>query len=572
MIYNTSPLPLFTNTTQLDRFKALFNDRVGSTFLRRLNVGNVIMTRYNGKLRYVPEMLDNSLKTRVLSVNLGTQFQKDHEIGKEKHTFQMELEGNNCVFKDVEFFHNTGFGIPIELEGIVMAEYFPEVSHLNILFDFDSNAELFSKQFGGSKHENTGFKFAALLIKILEVLVAIKKIEDFKVRDWKNESKREENLKMMKEKSTKLLKSKIEQLKIQITQRESKLTQYASSIVNENRLLFEDRLSLDSLSQGESSIVEKLIAELDAIAANVYVKAVAYSENMFEFITNYLPIYHGDVIYAGDEYLVQVNMDTAVVAISSTSGKGYRGHWTTNDPHPHVNGSDGKPCLGSIGQTLADMVSKHELYVITVLMTEYLKAVNTDDAAGRRISESGRKKLTKEEHDKLMAYENEPIYAIEEAEKEVEIVKAKPKKASKKAAPEVANVQPVQAQVFTQEPLAQEVSSICVVCGTDVYGHGSYQPVVDIRDGQEVFTVACNRCVNSENGFVPGTYGIPAYVGTTPQTARPIPDEITLGFRGATTPTTTMAWVDDILTPDAPTPFDEEEHEEEIGEEWEDEE
>lgn len=567
MVFNITPLKLFNNDSASERFRGVLNDRIGSSFLRKLNTSNIILTRYNGKLRYDVAVLENSLKTRVLSVNIGTQFQDATTINKNKMTFNLELEGNNCVFKDVEMFELTGIGIPVMIDNIVIAEYFPEVSHLNILFDFDTYSDIFGKQFSGNKHENTGIKHGVLVYKILEKLVAIKKLEDFKLKDWKNKERRESNLVMMKEKSTKLLKQKIEGLSQQISQRESKIQQYMKSIVTENRALFDERLQLEAMDKGEVEIVNKLIGELDAISENVYIDSVAYSENMFEFITKYLPIYNGSTIYEGDSYLVQINMDSAVVVISSATGKGFKGHWTQNDPHPHVSGSEGKPCLGSIGQSVADMVAKHELYVLTVLMVEYLKAVNTDDSAGSKITSSGRKKLTKDEHDALMAYETMPIIPLEEFVPSIKVEIKEPEKKSKKKREPIVETVPCPTPIVVEQPanqIVQEVSSICVVCGADVYGHGSYQPVVDKRNGAEVFTVACNRCVNGENGFVPGEYGIPAYVGTAATTIGL--EQVQAAFDTVAGITLTFGAVDELFGDDEPVQEDEEAYDEEYEE------
>ena len=500
MIYNTSPKEILSNEDSLQKLKSILNNEIKEELMLKLNTSNITMTNYSGRMKYDVEILGQAKKTRVMALNLNTQFQSEVEIKKTKKNFVFD----EIQYENIETYDLNGAGTPIVMNDVAVAEYFQEVNHLNILVDLDDMCKKAIKIFKTSKNENAGKNLANFILKILSMLAAKKALIEFEERNWKNKEKRKENLKILKQKSTKLIKDKINSAKSEISNSESRIEDSKNRIVKALRTIQDNEKIIETYEKGEEEIVQKLIKELDAITENVYVKAVSYTGSSFEFITNYLPIYDGDKIWEGSEYIVKLNMDNSQVEIRTLDGKGFKGYWTLRDPHPHVNYESAKPCLGSIGGTIAELVGKHELYVLVVIMVEYLKSVNRDDSAGRRINESGRELLTQEEHDELMSYEREKVEEIVPIEQEDKKEKEKiiKKMMKKKIAP-----------VVEEMPVEQVIASSCVHCSADVYSHGNYEAVMDVREGREDIVVACRNCITSENGFVSHPSGLHAYTG-----------------------------------------------------------
>lgn len=510
MIFNVKPMKVTDTDSLTNYLYNQLNDLFAESRMRQLNLSNVTVTRYNGKMKYVPEVLKKSKDSKILSINLNTQFQNDTEINKTVIGFETSIEGRNFEFDNIEIYDQTGIGRTVMACGIPMAEYFPEVNHLNILINFDEIFKQIKKQVTSSQVEYTGIFIKNIIRVMINYIQSIVRIVEFEERNWLNEANREKNVSNLKDKTARIYKAKVKELENQISIDRKKVEEQREYLVNTvKRIEMNERIK-DTMAGGDDEMVNKMTREMDSILNNVYIQKVAYTDDLFEFMTNYLPIYDDKQIWEGDCYYVKINMSSSQVTIESLTGKGYKGHWSSNDCHPHVS-DVGKPCLGSINQTIVDLVAQQELYVLTVIMVEYLKSVNKSDSAGAKITNSGRKLLSKQEHDELMSYEKEKVTPIEEVVEPLPIEVTPTKKKTKKALAEevIANAPQVAEPMLT----TVDVSSACVHCGVDVYAHGHYQPVVDIRNGAEDYKVACNSCVTSDNGFRSHTSGFPAYQG-----------------------------------------------------------
>lgn len=81
----------------------------------------------------------------------------------------------------------------------------------------------------------------------------------------------------------------------------------------------------------------------------------------------------------------RIELLTSRVRIKNTNGDddGFRGHWTSYDPHPHVNGADGAPCLGNIDGSIVEYIAAKDYYSLSLLMLEWLQSANHEDSAGK---------------------------------------------------------------------------------------------------------------------------------------------------------------------------------------------
>lgn len=87
--------------------------------------------------------------------------------------------------------------------------------------------------------------------------------------------------------------------------------------------------------------------------------------------------------FRGNEYEITFDYEHFNVRFKGT--KGYRGYWTDNDPHPHINGEHGTACLGDAGSMLAVTLNEFELYASYIIALNFLQSVNTEDPAGKKI-------------------------------------------------------------------------------------------------------------------------------------------------------------------------------------------
>lgn len=59
--------------------------------------------------------------------------------------------------------------------------------------------------------------------------------------------------------------------------------------------------------------------------------------------------------------------------------------WTARDPHPHVDGSSGHPCLGNAESSLIELIAQKEMYAAFLVCLDFLENANTDDPAGAKV-------------------------------------------------------------------------------------------------------------------------------------------------------------------------------------------
>ena len=90
--------------------------------------------------------------------------------------------------------------------------------------------------------------------------------------------------------------------------------------------------------------------------------------------------------FRGNEYAIKFNYNRMSVSFEGLDEDYCRkSYWTNHDPHPHVDGEGGRPCLGDAGSMLAQTMNDYELYASFIIAINFLQQVNTDDPAGRYI-------------------------------------------------------------------------------------------------------------------------------------------------------------------------------------------
>lgn len=109
--------------------------------------------------------------------------------------------------------------------------------------------------------------------------------------------------------------------------------------------------------------------------------------NLVYVFTDYIDIYDEDENrYKGNKYRIRFNFEAIAVKIYGLDENYCRkSYWSNIDPHPHVSGDTGTPCLGDAGPMLASTLSDHELYASFIITLNFLQQVNTNDPAGKFI-------------------------------------------------------------------------------------------------------------------------------------------------------------------------------------------
>ena len=139
-----------------------------------------------------------------------------------------------------------------------------------------------------------------------------------------------------------------------------------------------------AIRESDNALDTRIGKEFDIVSKNPDVKYIEVRDGKFIIHTN--PIIgfadNGKHYYFGNFRIEYTLGNTGVRYFGDTPRHGY---WTEKDPHPHVDGGSGSPCLGNTGEAIAQLGSLHEYAALVTVAIEFLKAANTQDSAGRKV-------------------------------------------------------------------------------------------------------------------------------------------------------------------------------------------
>lgn len=229
--------------------------------------------------------------------------------------------------------------------------------------------------------------------EIFEIIIhAIKTFTKEVVAEFKNinswmkspdkDRLREEVIKYLsrdKERTIQALKNDIEYIEDRIKEITRELKNIYDRLIDKKQKLEQEENNsvhgLDNFIKGLDLIaqhpqVSNLIVERDKITVNiddVYAYADIKGEEKRFYIGN---------------MTVKINIaDTDIRFFGDNPRNGYWGQ----DPHPHVNGSNGYACLGNVAATIAELCAQKEIYPLFLTCLDFLENANTDDPAGKKI-------------------------------------------------------------------------------------------------------------------------------------------------------------------------------------------
>lgn len=262
-------------------------------------------------------------------------------------------------------------GVIIKSENnIALAEYFRDTNELFILFD------LFKE------YNESALAIFEYILKQWNELVW-KRIELEK--SWIHTSDKEKLINCLKERMIRQRKQQIEQDREQAERYENLINDYKRKIKQMYDSLVHLRNLIEVQEKSLQDVNSKLIADLDLIAKHPKVSDLHIKDGKFiVYVPNVYAYDDDDNRYYIGNFRIEINLDDADIRFFGDNPR--RSYWTSHDPHPHVNGEDGIACLGNVSSTIAELASRSEIYALTLVCIDFLESVNTQDPAGRNIT------------------------------------------------------------------------------------------------------------------------------------------------------------------------------------------
>jgi hypothetical protein len=255
--------------------------------------------------------------------------------------------------------------------GVVVAQYFPEHRVLNIFVD------LLTNQTAGTLHV-----FKRIMAEVAKIIA-----EEGDMDSWKRAKDKTHIINKTRDMIRNQHNQRVSQARDQANNSQEKIETYRRELTSHHRKLA-DAMKLIEDSEGAfDEKANKLIADMELLAQFDRVTDLRVEGEWIHIHTDRIIITDPESgnQYIGGEFIIKVRMQDSKVTFHSANGSGHRGYWTSNDPHPHVNGSDGVACLGSVSSTIAELCSQEQIYALGIVLISFLEAVNVNDSAGRKV-------------------------------------------------------------------------------------------------------------------------------------------------------------------------------------------
>lgn len=350
------------NVDEHEKFRNGIIERIFNVLGDSLDIQKIYVYNLNG------EFCDFRAGNEERIVIYGNASRKG--AGEELITLDEPLKINGIENDFTTFLQPNGAGVVITSEnGIALAEYFRDTNELFILFN------LFKK------YDANVLAIFEYILKQWDELVW-KRIE--LESSWAHTSNKEKLVKQFKKQMIKQKKQQIEQDREQAKRYEDAIDEYKRKIKQLYDNLIRLRNQIETEEKNLENINQKLIADLDLIVQHPKVSDLHIKDNEFiVYVPNVYAYDDDDNRYYIGNCRIEINLYNADVRFFGDNPR--KSYWTSHDPHPHVNGSDGTACLGNVSSTIAELASRNEIYALTLVCIDFLESVNTEDAAGRNI-------------------------------------------------------------------------------------------------------------------------------------------------------------------------------------------
>jgi len=335
------------------------------------------------------EDINNQIRNKLININIRTidlynlsGGQQLHYAGDQQRMIiysnatrspnganQRQIKfGNVNMTVDVYEPNNEGVTFTDD-NGIPIAEYHEDHNELNILFNIFN------------VYNDNNIKAFGFILDVFERIILYPKTL---VNSWLHTNRKD----VLTDKLTKRFK---EQHRREVMEDKDRMNRYSTSINEYKEKIkrsFDNMIRLRNKVEMEernlSDVDTKIIKELDLIVTHDKIsdlhiigeKFIAYVPKVYAHSTT------GERYYIGN-MRIELNPENAEVNFFGDNGR--NGYWSESDPHPHVDGRRGTPCLGSIGSTIAELASHNEIYALVLTCIDFLENANTSDPAGNKV-------------------------------------------------------------------------------------------------------------------------------------------------------------------------------------------
>lgn len=257
-------------------------------------------------------------------------------------------------------------------EGLPIAEYRSKFNELAILIDiFEEECD-----------EDAIEIFEYIIGRMYELHWG--KLKD--KNSWVKTSNKEELLENVKKIFKQDINAEIERLRSSVESRKESIAYHTHALKTSHVELINSMNKIDAIESGNSDIDQRIVSDLDLIANNDKVVDVRIEDGCFKVFTD--DLYVHNIKTNERHYLglmeIKINMrDTDVRFYNLNNPR--QSYWTRHDPHPHVDGENGRPCLGNVAATIAELCAQKELYALVLTSIDFLENADPTDPAGRRI-------------------------------------------------------------------------------------------------------------------------------------------------------------------------------------------
>lgn len=252
-------------------------------------------------------------------------------------------------------------------EGINLAEYKDET--LNILFDI-------------TKH--TGRNEARTLRYIMKKLDELVYQPRLLKNSWIYSNEIDELKKTLFDDIQGQIERQTREDKDRLQMYERKISDYKRELKNAWESSIRLRQAIELGADNASKLEKQMVSDMDNIAKLPQVKDIQIINRRFEVLTHDMYMYSSDNhrYYLGKMKIIIDPRNTDVQFKNLNNAR--RGFWA-EDPHPHVDGTGGNPCLGNVASTIAELSAKNEIYALTLVAIDFLENANVDDPAGKKV-------------------------------------------------------------------------------------------------------------------------------------------------------------------------------------------
>lgn len=368
------------------------------------NIGEIIVNEYRNSFggsqtahrqteatikRIITEELHSITMSKIDAYNIGREahtfngtranrllifFDGTFEGSPEKDDLESPAVINGVQTTHKKFLSPTGVENNVVItseEGLELAEYSPRREVLNILFN------LFGEY---TEVEQDLFRY--IMKKFEELVWYPKTLEN----SWIHSQNKEQLTARFTDRMKRQRAEDLERDRRSLRNNEQTVEDFRRELKRSYDNIYRLRRHIETEESNLNNVSSQLIKDLDLIVEHPKVKDLHIIDGVFH-------VYTEDIYcYASDNKRYYIGKCKFTMKLENTEVRFYnlnnarQGYWTSQDPHPHVDGNNGNACLGSVASTIAELCSRNEAYALALTCIDFLENANLGDVAGRRVT------------------------------------------------------------------------------------------------------------------------------------------------------------------------------------------